>query len=109
MREFFLNYIVLIKKMSNVDRVNEKVSLNLSRQIIDQLVTTAVFQSETRLQVAKDILDQLISSAVFNSEFEKRKQNKILKYKEEHNRQRDIEKEIRKGAISKLFMVIFFF
>ena len=93
--------------MSNVDRVNEKISLNFAKQIIEQLVTGAVFRSEARFQVAKDILDQLISSAVFDSELDERKHNKIIKYKEEHKRQRDIKKEIRKGAISKLFVLIF--
>ena len=88
---------VLSKKMSNVDGVNEKILFTFTKQIINQLVTTAVFRSEARLQVAKDILDNLISSAVFSSELEKRKQNKIIKYKEEHKRQRDIENNIRKS------------
>ena len=71
------------------------------------MVTTAVFRSEARLQVAQDILDQLISSAVFSSELEERNQNKVIKCIEEHKRQRDIENKIRKGAISKLFILNF--
>ena len=63
--------------MSNVDDVNEKILFTFTKQIIDQLVTTAVFRSEARLQVAQDIVNQLISSAVFSSELEERNQNKV--------------------------------